>query len=133
MSNLSNEIVRLSKVLEKQIPKGYHELVIEYVRQNVVGAIYDLITIFLCLIIGYFIVKEVFKSYRNKETSLFFEPIRFNGTSYVLNTIGDVALGVAIIVGIIITILFLCSFINVLTSIQHAVAPNYYLIKSVIK
>lgn len=126
MSNLSNEIVHLSKILEKQIPKGYHEIATEYVRQNIAGAIYDLLAMVLCILVVYFIIRTAIKAYRNKKNSMFFE--KNNWTDPDLN-----ALGAAIVISFVTLFIFIGTFLDIQTAIQHAVAPNYYLIKSFIK
>lgn len=131
MSNLSNEIVRLSKILEKQIPKGYHEIVTEYVRQNIAGAIYDLLTIAICLLIVYFIARTAIKASKNKEDSLFFE--KNNWTDPYLNVIGMLATFAGGVICFVTLVVLIVAFLDIQTSIQHAVAPNYYLIKSFIK
>lgn len=130
MNNLSNEIVHLSKVLEKQIPKGYHEIVTEYVRQNIASALYDLLAIVICLLVAYFIIRIAARAVQDKEGSVFFD----SGYSEPdLSSFGAVAVFGAVLVSIAILIIFIAAFLNVQTAIQHAVAPNYYLIKSFIK
>ena len=131
MNNLSNEIIHLSKVLEQQIPKGYHEIMAEYVRQNIAGAIYDLLTIAICITIVFLIVKTVLKSTNNKENSIFFE--NDYSTNPDINGLGFSAVIGAVIVSAIMLIVLVAAFLDIQTAIQHAVAPNYYLIKSFIK
>lgn len=129
MNNLSNEIVHLSKILEKQIPKGYHELVIEYMRQNIVGAIYDLLVMAFCILAVYFIIRTIKNANQNKKDSMFFE----NYDDPDISMLGIIAVPVVVIIGIAMVITFIVAFLNIQTAIQHAVAPNYYLIKSFIK
>lgn len=130
MNNLSNEIVHLSKILEKQIPKGYHEIVTEYMRQNIAGALYDLLTIAICLLVAYFVIKTAIKANQDKENSVFYE----DGYSDPdLSGFGFLAVIIAAVICAAILIIFIAAFLDVQTAIQHAVAPNYYLIKSFIK
>ncbi|WDT64723.1 hypothetical protein NV391_06910 [Companilactobacillus crustorum] len=129
MNNLSNEIVHLSKVLEKQIPKGYHEIVAEYVRQNITGAIYDLLVMAFCILVVYFIIRTIKNANQNKKDSMFFE----NYDDPDISMLGIIAVPVVVIIGIAVLIIFVSAFLDIRTAIQHAVAPNYYLIKSFIK
>lgn len=129
MNNLSNEIVHLSKVLEKQIPKGYHEIVAEYVRQNITGAIYDLLVMTFCILVVYFIIRTIKNANQNKKDSMFFE----NYDDPDISMLGIIAVPVVVIIGIAMVITFIVAFLNIRTAIQQAVAPNYYLIKSFIK
>lgn len=129
MNNLSNEIIRLSKILEKQIPKGYHELVIEYVRQNIVGSIYDLLVMAFCILTVYFIIRTIKNANQNKKDSMFFE----NYDDPDISMLGIIAVPVVVIIGIAMVITFIVAFLNIRTAIQQAAAPNYYLIKSFIK
>lgn len=129
MNNLSNEIVHLSKVLEKQIPKGYHEIVAEYVRQNITGAIYDLLVMAFCILAVYFIIRTIKNANQNKKDSMFFE----NYDDPDISMLGIIAVPVVVIIGIAILIIFVSAFLDIRTAIQQAVAPNYYLIKSFIK
>lgn len=130
-NNLSNEIVRLSKILEKQIPKGYHEIVMEYVRQNVVNIAYETTLLVVGIVILILSIKLLFKSFSDKENSALYYLGRatYGGESYQMSGLGIVVtiacfISLAVIVSLLITIP---------TAIQHAVAPNYYLIKSFIK
>ncbi|MQS97028.1 hypothetical protein [Companilactobacillus halodurans] len=129
MNNLSNEIVHLSKVLEKQIPKGYHEIAAEYVRQNITGAIYDLLVMAFCILVVYFIIRTIKNANQNKKDSMFFE----NYDDPDISMLGIIAVPVVVIIGIAILIIFVSAFLDIRTAIQQAVAPNYYLIKSFIK
>lgn len=129
MNNLSNEIVHLSKVLEKQIPKGYHEIVAEYVRQNITGAIYDLLVMAFCILVVYFIIRTIKNANQNKKDSMFFE----NYDDPDISMLGIIAVPVVVIIGIAVLIIFVSAFLDIRTAIQQAVAPNYYLIKSFIK
>ena len=129
MNNLSNEIVHLSKVLEKQIPKGYHEIVAEYVRQNITGAIYDLLVMVFCILVVYFIIRTIKNANQNKKDSMFFE----NYDDPDISMLGIIAVPVVVIIGIAVLIIFVSAFLDIRTAIQQAVAPNYYLIKSFIK
>lgn len=122
MNNLSNEIVHLSKVLEKQIPKGYHELVIEYVRQNIVNGVGNfLLALFLLGIVIAFI-KVVIKNYLSGEEGFFFDEDHDETLALLICMIAAIGLSICAI----------AFFKNSFTDLQHVVAPNYYL-KSFIK
>ncbi|WP_369833388.1 hypothetical protein AB8P52_04120 [Companilactobacillus pabuli] len=131
MNNLSNEITKLSKLLQKQIPKGYQELVTEYVRQNIAGAIYDLLAMVICVLAVYLIVKTVTHAVNNKKESIFFEHGNWSDPDLSLTGIASTVL--AIVTMVTVLIVFIAALLDIQQAIQYAVAPNYYLIKSFIK
>lgn len=125
MNNLSNEIVHLSKVLEKQIPKGYHEIVTEYVRQNIVNGIFDVLEAMVVIFVLYLLIKVFVRSINNKEGFYYYEyEISLSG---IFMNVGVATLS------IILVFAFFYDLEHAAGSIQHAVAPNYYLIRSFIK
>ena len=125
MNNLSNEIVHLSKVLEKQIPKGYHEIVTEYVRQNIVNGTYKVLEAIVCAFAFYLMIKFLLRLINNKD-SFYYEnsEVSLPGISLFAGIV---------FLGIVLFILFITDLEDAAGNIQHAVAPNYYLIKSFIK
>jgi len=125
LNNLSNEIMHLSKVLEKQIPKGYHEIVTEYVRKSMVSGTYKVLEAIACIFLLYFIIKFLLRSIHNKD-GFYYE-------DYEVSLPGVALFAGTVFLGIILVVLFFTDLEGVATNFQHAVAPNYYLIKSFIK
>jgi len=129
MDKLSSEIVHLSRILEKQIPKGYHEIATEYVRQNIVSAVSKTILVILLLMIVIIGTRILIEAYKNKSKSRLFSDSHFYENECKLNS-----LGIALIIASGFCLVFaLFELPDIRTAIQHAVAPNYYLIKSFIK
>lgn len=124
MNNLANEIAHISKVLEKNIPKGYHQLVTEYVRQSVVSAVGNLLLMFFLLGIVISFITIVLKSYYEHHENMIFEDYGD------LTDAGAMIVGIGGFLSMILFIVVIFAFTSMFTEIEHAVAPNYYLIKS---
>jgi len=120
----ADEIAHISKVLEKNIPKGYHQLVTEYVRQSVVSAVGNLLLMFFLLGIVISFITIVLKSYYEHHKNMIFEDYGD------LTDAGAMIVGIGGFLSMILFIVVIFAFTSMFTEIEHAVAPNYYLIKS---
>lgn len=105
---LTDTLIHIEHVLEKNIPKGYHEIVQEYINQNVVTAVVSIVVLISVIALTVFIIKK----YCNlqEETKNNYELLLF---------------GYMIIAALVCGYCFM-SFVNAL---QHVVAPNWYLLQ----
>jgi len=131
MDNLANEIAHISKILEKEIPKGYHQLVVEYVRQSIAGVIIWSLVIGVCVTLAILLAKFWINSSKNKEKSFVYDAEQWRSTvEYELNLAGFVMAFLSAAFMVFVAITVSSSVGNIQTDIQQALAPNYYLIKS---
>lgn len=57
VDKLTDTLIHIEHVLEKNIPKGYHEIVQEYVNKNIVSIGFYFIDLVALALIAFFIVK----------------------------------------------------------------------------
>lgn len=57
VDKLTDTLIHIEHVLEKNIPKGYHEIVQEYVNQNIVTAVVSIVALIVIAILTVFIIK----------------------------------------------------------------------------
>lgn len=57
VDKLTDTLIHIEHVLEKNIPKGYHEIVQEYVNQNMVAIGFYFIDLVVLALVAFFIIK----------------------------------------------------------------------------
>ena len=57
VDKLTDTLIHIEHVLEKNIPKGYHEIVQEYVNQNMVAIGFYFIDLVALALLAFFIIK----------------------------------------------------------------------------
>lgn len=57
VDKLTDTLIHIEHVLEKNIPKGYHEIVQEYVNQNMVAIGFYFIDLVALALVAFFIIK----------------------------------------------------------------------------
>lgn len=111
VDKLTDTLIHIEHVLEKNIPKGYHEIVQEYVNQNIVKAAVSIIGLIVVVILTVFIVKKYFslsqKARDNYETEIM----------------------VYIVVAV-----FICGFCSsmLVGALEHVVAPNWFILQKLL-
>lgn len=108
VDKLTDTLIHIEHVLEKNIPKGYHEVVQEYINQNIVAAIVSIIALIAVVILTVFIIKKYYSlsPKARDDNDIFF-------WLYIIFAICAV-----IYLGVWLTI-----------SVQRAVAPNWYILQ----
>lgn len=120
MSNadrLTDTLIHIEQVLENNIPKGYHEIVREYVIQQAVATICSLIVLVALAVLAFCIIKWYKKYVKDDEHT---------------KDDKDGALWAAII-GITL-ILILVFFIGrgLVSSLQRVLSPNWYILQQLL-
>ncbi|MQS52159.1 hypothetical protein [Companilactobacillus mishanensis] len=141
MDKISDELVTITKTLEHQIPKGYHEIVLEYVRQNIVSLIVQSIILILILILLISGITYFTHCWRHPGNWLVtpemdIETSRYGDKRHVDKQLTNDGVIYQLFgtIAIMISLAVIIILLAVMTShIQHIVSPNYYLIKSFIK
>lgn len=108
---LTDTLIHIEHVLEKNIPKGYHEIVQEYMNQNIVTAIVSIVALIVVVLLTVFIVKKYYS---------LSEEIRED--NYMLFWL--------YIVFAIVAVLSFGAWLTV--SAQHAVAPNWFILQQLL-
>lgn len=129
IDKLTGELAKLADQLSKAIPKGYTELVKEYAYSHLMKAILSgvaVIALVIILVLSIVGVIKYIKYYTKNQESFTFEQKEFHSNLQIGGTvIGIFGLGFLIVS----TVVACC---NVASNLEHFVAPNYYMLKTII-
>lgn len=129
IDKLTGELAKLADQLSKAIPKGYAELVKEYAYSHLMKAILSGVAVLALVVILVFSIVGVIKYikyYIKNQENFTFEQKEFHNTLQIVGTL----VGVLILTILIVTTVVACC--NVASNLEHFVAPNYYMLKTII-
>lgn len=111
VDKLTDTLIHIEHVLEKNIPKGYHEIVQEYMNQNIVTAVVSIVALIVIVILTVFIIKKYYSltpTARYDNDTLFW--------LYMIFAIFAVS----------------CFGVLLTVSVRHAVAPNWFILQKLL-
>lgn len=114
VDKLTDTLIHIEHVLEKNIPKGYHEIVQEYVNQNMVALGFYFIDLVALALIAFFIIKwckRYTEDTRHDEENKFW--VR----------------GVTIIAVVLLILVGFGLLSSMLDAAQRIVSPNWYILQ----
>ena len=129
IDKLTGELAKLADQLSKAIPKGYAELVKEYAYSHLMKAILSgvaVIALVVILVLSIFGVIKYIKYYTKNQSSFTFEQKEFHSTLQIAGAV----IGIFGLAFLIATTVAACC--NVASNLERFVAPNYYMLKTII-
>lgn len=129
IDKLTGELAELADRLSKAIPKGYTELVKEYAYSHLMKAILSgvaVIVLVVILVLSIVGVIKYIKYYIKNQESFTFEQKEFHSNLQIAGAIIGV-FGLAFLISS--TVAACC---NVASNLERFVAPNYYMLKTIV-